>query len=432
MAILWVKSLTVVQGSQKQTLWQVWNVLEALLERELVKMRSSPIHPISHQEVNTMIAKANPNEYLVIGHNGKVTNRGTGIQVFLWPGSTYILLPSTKQAAMFEMTQETKDGIPLHFKGIVIYRITRPEQTAVNFNFNDGSGVEEISTIIRSICLGELRAVVSSMTMTECIEQRKTVLTAAVDAALRQVVQAGEGEETFGWGIELEMVQVAQVYIIDDELRAQLEAEVRNSIRAKSNQSDIHTQEETRLAQLGSERRIQEQKLVAEKDAIRQKEEIELANTQYRRRAQKENQEVARETIQLATEKFKLEQEAGREKAETETPVRLLQLEKQRSILERELEIIQVETQVRELEVRRDLLAEQAHQALRKEIMPLEQTPVLAQALANVFQGANLSFFGSESQVLASIIPLVEILSRAVQKGLPPDLKTAVEGNDDR
>lgn len=362
-------------------------------------------------------AQANPNEYLVIGHNGKVVNRGTGIRVFLWPGSTYVLIPSTKQEATFEMTQETRDGIPLHFKGIVIYRITHPERIAINFNFHGGHGLDEINLLIHNICLGELRAVVSGMTMQECIEQRKTVLTTTVDAALRQVVQA-ENEGAPRWGIELEMVQVAQVYIIDPELRKQLEAEVRNSIRAKSDQSDIRTREETQLAQLASSRRVTEEKLVIEKDAIRQKEELEFANLQYRRRLQTENQELTREAILLATDKFKLEQEAERQKAEIEAPVRLLQIEKQQAILERELEVRQVENQVRALEVKRDLLAEKARQELRKDILPLEQTPALAESLSHLFQGANLSFFGNENQLLASILPLFEMLSKTVRQNV--------------
>lgn len=196
-----------------------------------------------------MILEANPNEYLVIGREGKVINYGTGIRVFLWPGSTFVLISSTKQEATFEMTQETQDGIPLHFKGIVIYRITQPERIAMNFNFNNGEGVDEINLLIRNICLGELRAVVSGMTMKECIEQRKTVLTSTVDAALRQVVRANDATTATQWGIELEMVQVAQVYILDNDLRKQLEAEVRNHIRAQSDQSGIRTAEETRLTQ---------------------------------------------------------------------------------------------------------------------------------------------------------------------------------------
>ncbi len=365
-------------------------------------------------------AKANPNEYLVIGRGGKVLNRGTGIRVFLWPGSTYVLLPSTKQEVTFEMTQETKDGIPLHFKGMVIYRITDPVAAAANFNFNDNTGLQEINRLIGTICLGELRAVVSGMSMQECIEQRKTVLTTAVENALRQVVSAEKdgGYRSASWGIEVEMVQVAQVYITDNDLRKQLEAEVRNSIRARSDQSDLRTQEETRLAQIASERRIQKQKLETEKDAIRRKEEIDLANLQYRRRLQKESQETEREAILLASDKFRLEQEAQRDRIETETPVRLLQIEKQRSILEEELKMQQAQNRVRALEVEREMMLESARQALRREILPQEQAPSIAESLSRVFQGAHLSIYGSESQALAAILPLFDFFAKRVREAL--------------
>jgi hypothetical protein len=63
----------------------------------------------------------------------------------------------------------------------------------MGFNFTDGSVLEEINGLINNICLGELGAVVSGMTMQQCIEQRNTILTAAVDSALRAVVAGQEG-----------------------------------------------------------------------------------------------------------------------------------------------------------------------------------------------------------------------------------------------
>ncbi len=67
--------------------------------------------------------KANPNEYLIVGRHGKITNRGVAASTLLLPGSTFALIPSTQQEATFEMTQETKDGIPLRFKGVLAVRL---------------------------------------------------------------------------------------------------------------------------------------------------------------------------------------------------------------------------------------------------------------------------------------------------------------------
>ena len=62
------------------------------------------------------------------------------MQAILSPAAIYVLVPSTKQEATFEFTQETKDGIPLRFKGIIIYRITDPLAAARLFDFSAGTG----------------------------------------------------------------------------------------------------------------------------------------------------------------------------------------------------------------------------------------------------------------------------------------------------
>ena len=155
---------------------------------------------------------ANPNEYLIVGHQGQIINRGVAARAFLWPGTPYVLLSSTQQEAPFEMTQESRDGIPLRFKGIVVYRVVTSELTAQLFNFADRQGHAAIQSLLSHICLGELRALVAQMTMSECIEQRKTTLTDAVAAAVQQVVQ-GQGERP-GWGITLDVVQVARFPVL--------------------------------------------------------------------------------------------------------------------------------------------------------------------------------------------------------------------------
>lgn len=104
-----------------------------------------------------------------------------------------------------------------------------------------GAGVAEINAHAKGVCLFALREQVSHMTMAECIEQRKTTLTEAVAAALREVAHGRDGQS--GWGICVDVVQVAQVFIVDDELRRQLEAEVRNQLKSTSELSNICTQE---------------------------------------------------------------------------------------------------------------------------------------------------------------------------------------------
>ena len=339
--------------------------------------------------------KANPNEYLVIGRRGRITSLGVAASAFLWPGSTHVLIPSTQQEAAFEMTQESKDSIPLRFKGIVIYRVTDPETAARRFDFASGDGHGQIKTLLSHICLGELRASVSRMTMEECIEQRKTTLTDAVSSALAQVIQGRDGQP--GWGIELDVVQVAQVFIVDQALRAKLEAELRNAIRVKSELSEIRTREGIKLAEAASERRLQQEAL-----------------------------ETEREKMRIAREKLRLQQEFERGQIESEAPNRLLRIENQEQVLRRQLQTLPLELQVREQKARAKTIGDKVRQDLRREILPLEQAPAIAAALANLLRGVNLSVYGQEANLLAPLAPLLDLLSSRLRASLqgnpnPPD-----------
>jgi light-regulated signal transduction histidine kinase (bacteriophytochrome) len=112
------------------------------------------------------------------------------------------------------------------------------------------------------------------MTMVECIEQRKATLSGVVESALERAVHEA-GEDAADWGITIEVAQVAQVFIVDAQLRQQLEAEVRNEIKLKSDQSSIRTQEETRLTEMASDERVQEQQLATDQENLRREEALE-------------------------------------------------------------------------------------------------------------------------------------------------------------
>jgi hypothetical protein len=101
--------------------------------------------------------RAMPNQYLLAGRGGRLENRGSAVQVFLRPGTVWVLVPRTKQEATFEFTQETRDGIPLRFKGLVVYRITDPIAAARVFELSRGAETGQINALLAHICLGELR-----------------------------------------------------------------------------------------------------------------------------------------------------------------------------------------------------------------------------------------------------------------------------------
>lgn len=285
------------------------------------------------------------------------------------------------------MRQESKDGIPLRFKGSAIYWIDDPVIAAKHYDFTQGAaaGIAEVNAHAKGVCLFALREQVSHMTMVECIEQRKTTLTEAVATALRDVAH-GQAEQP-GWGIHIDVVQVSQVFIVDDELRRQLEAEVRNQLKSTSELSNIRTQEGIQQAQSESRRRLQNEHLAAE-----------------------------RERIQIEQEKHRLQQTSEQELIQQETPVRLLRLAKQREVLEQELGVRQLENEVKALVVKNEMMAREAQQQLRKDILPIEQRPEIAESLAKTFQGAHLSFYGEAAPLAAALAPLVDLLKSHTQR----------------
>ena len=359
------------------------------------------------------IVRAGPNEYLLVGHQGVLENRGSAVTAFLRPGTIFVLVPSTKQEAAFEFTQETKDGVPLRFKGTFIYRVDDPAAAASMFDFRSGGGIPQITTLLTHVCFGELRHAVSHMTMVECIEQRKTTLSGVVSAALQATIHS-DGDQSPSWGVRIEAAQVAQVFIVDATLRQQLEAEVRNEIKLKADQSNMQAQEQIQLAELESLGRLQEQKLAGDQATLRREEEMEVAQVARKRRALTEGLATDRQTLEVEQERLHAQLAADEDRLTAEAPIRLLRLQTEREILAEELVLRQLQNQVKALDVEHELLLPRAQQDLRMAILPLEQAPKLVESASKVLQGTNLSIYGQGGEVLGQLAPLFDYISRAV------------------
>jgi hypothetical protein len=363
------------------------------------------------------VVSAGPDQYLLVGRGGTLENRGSAVSAFLRPGSIYVLVPSTKQEAAFEFTQETKDGIPLRFKGIIIFRVTDPVAAARQFDFSHGAGMAQVTNLLTHICLGELRHAVSGMTMAECIEQRKTTLSGVADRALQSAIQGRDGGAS-EWGISVELAQLAQVFIVDAGLRQQLEAGVRNEIRLQSDQSDIRAKEQTRLAEMASADRVEELKLAGDRETMRRQEVLELAQLARQRRMSAEAAADERGALELDQERFHAQLEVDRDRATAEAPVRLLRLAKEAEFLRDELEVRRLRNQVQALDVEHELLLPRAHQELRREILPLEQAPRIVEAASRVLQGTSLSVYGEDARFVGQLAPVLELLAGSVRQAM--------------
>jgi hypothetical protein len=331
------------------------------------------------------IVRTKPSEFLVVAERGRLVNRGAAASLFLRRRTAWVKVPGDQQEARFEMTQETRDGIPLRFKGSAVLRIVRPEAAAQLFDFSREEGLAAMKTLAGNACLAELRDQVSHMTMQECIEQRKTTLTGAVRAALDALVGAGEG----GWGVALDSVQVAQVFIVDQDLRRQLEAETRGRIRSASD-----------LAELSA------------------RESVELAKIAAARRAQQESLESEKQQIALDREKRELEAESERAAIERDKPVQLARFRNRLEVLRAEREALELERQVEEIAAAKDLIRTRAEHELRRDILPIEQAPQIVESASRLFQGARLSVYGGDGGLMEAVAPLLDVLADGLRTTL--------------
>lgn len=384
-------------------------------------------------------------EYLVLGRRGQLRNLGCAARAMLLPGTTCVRVAGTKQEACFAMTQESKDGIPLRFKGLVVYRVVDPVAAATAFDFTGGIGHERIQEMIAHVCLGELRDVVSHASLETCMEGRRTTLTSAVAEGLRGVI-GGAGDGSFGpWGIELDVVQVSQVYIVDDDLRQRLETELRNQVVARAERSNLEMREDLERAQLASRRRLDEEAIETERasnevecerirlsmalDAerieseaeaqrlrasadIRAEEEEEAGRRASSRRLETQALEDDRERHRAECERLELARQKETASLEAEHASNRLALELRGDRLPLALEVERQALAIRDLRVQAELLPERGRAEIERDLMPERQVPEVAAALASMFQGADLTVYGTENGVLESVRPLVDLIAR--------------------
>ena len=323
--------------------------------------------------------KAKPNEYLVVAKSGKIKNLGVARSAMIWPGQSFIMIPSTQIEAQFAMTQESKDGIPLRFKGIVIYHIENPEIAAQRFDFSENKGLTDINNLIANVSLGELRDKVSHMDMDACVDERKTTLTDAIVNELKVIAQT--------WGIAINVVQVAQVFIVEDEIRKQLEAEVRNQLRANSELSDIKTEEA-----------------------------IERENSASELRLKKEEFENQKERMNIELERKNLEREHKQKDTALVTPHKIFEAEQDMLVMKKMIDVYELEAEMNMLKIKSTLVEKIEQNKVRKEILPLEQVPQIADSVSRMFNGANLSFYNDSSQLMSGVAPMIDIVTRAFKQ----------------
>lgn len=414
---------------------------------------------------------AKPNECLILIYKSRLSNPGNGASAILWPGSSYALVPTNAQETTFSMGQESEDGIPLRFKGIVIYRIINPEKACLLFDFSEdfigGNRVGAISSAINDLCLGELRNLVSNMSMERCLKERKTTLTNGVRNAIIPIVEGNniEGDQNRdGWGIKIDVVQIAQVFLTDEQMQKQFQSESRDKYLKKEQLSGIKTQREIDLVKMQSEKEKAEKTFQIQKEEYGLKKESQdlrikfeqdriAAETELNLLTAEKNMEVETEKTeakkkieklekekQLEIERLELERSIENEKLKLQKDMETqkiqlqkrmenerfameqqignqqFEVEKQIELAKRKLELVKIMSEINAIETEDKAKLEREMMLIRKEILPVENIPLMADALSGVFRNSHVSIYGGENPLLAPIGGIMEMIAGKIME----------------
>jgi regulator of protease activity HflC (stomatin/prohibitin superfamily) len=321
------------------------------------------------------------------------------------------------------MHQESWDGINLRFRGIVIYRIIDVERASSLFSFSHNAGERDISRSIGDVCMGELRAIASQMTMDQCIKERKTTITQRLHDAVIPLIE-GRDEES-GWGIKIDVLQVAQVFCPDEQVLAQLQADARDKIRKGAQFSGIETDKEIHKSKIESQIELAARSLELEKTELQKKKDYEekkalmdyeLKITALEKSRMFEDKKALMEyEMQLSAleNRKKLEEK----KIATDSELRMRELDTRLELAEKELHLKEMETKIKEIEI--GCKAREARQMaeIRKEILPIEQMPAIAGHLSSMFRDSKLTFVGSEHMLFNSLQEMLGMVTGMMKNG---------------
>jgi hypothetical protein len=344
-----------------------------------------------------MIAKSNANEYLLIGKNGELYNKGRATFAFLFPGQSATIVPASQQKTSFAMTQESEDGISLRFKGVVIYHIENPETTALKFDFSSSKGIEMMNELISEMCYGEIRDKVSQMTMNRCIHERKTTLSHCLKEKLQEISYRSEINK--GWGIQIDSAQVAQVFIVEDEIREQLESELRNKLKADSELSDINTAELIKKAKKDADIKEKEDGLANEKR--------EVEYYQHKMKLQKTKNET---NFEESINKFKQDQRLEIEKSKLEIEKQKILIESEKTLVKEKICLEKMKKELYQLKNDNSMIEVRSKFEIEKEKLEIQNSLETSKSLGTMFHNANLSFFDTKN----SLEPIFDLITQRI------------------
>ena len=228
---------------------------------------------------NKFFVSINPDEFVIhYGRGGRIKHTGRGVSFFCWPGETYIAVPSTIRDVNFVADQITSEKQGVRVQGFLAYRIddfelayqtldlksrsakilmsaekcmeatdytTKTSETIFKLDPNDRLAKTDL--ILRRLAESVVRHEVSNKTVDQMIGERETV----IDSMKEQIAPT-----VAKWGLTIETIEFTEVWIRSKTLFQDMQAEYRNEIRKKAEQSTCETEKEVTETRLENEREI--------------------------------------------------------------------------------------------------------------------------------------------------------------------------------
>ena len=283
-----------------------------------------------------------PSEYLVKLRKGRVVKHGPGLSVFVWPGESVTVLPTTIQRTAFRIDQVTAEKVGVEVTGVAVYRIADPMLAFRLLDFSDCSeGGEVLATTLREMFIGAARRLVAGMGVEECLTRRKESIAEELLREIQPVVSGrGRPEDTTdqGWGVVIDTIEIQDVRILSETVFSDLQAPYRADLRLEAQGCEVRMEEEIHLRQVEAERaeidgdqalerRRSEIEEAGRMKAMERKERLQLAELKTRARtaeaamvddlkSREREAQLAAADSDLQLKRAELEDQVARRKAE--------------------------------------------------------------------------------------------------------------------
>lgn len=355
-------------------------------------------------------------EVIVKNSRGKMTVVNPGSYSHVYWYETYTIVPLSMKKTGFKMTHETHDRIDMCFKGIIEFSISDPVRVVQMFDFESQEhGVESIGEELKDHCLGQLRDIVSKLTMEQAITERNDTISRELKRRLQGIVQGENGLKP--WGIDMD-VYVQQIFTEDVELKKQMQSEAKDAIRRKEEISRIDTEEQIQKISIQSKKTIDEENFLSERESYRREnEKLDLEQKKRERKLQNDNN-IKKMESELQSEELIRKQKTDEEKIISETRIKQLMYDEQIKRFENEQRMLDLQnviekkrSEIDAIKLDCEISREKAFSDIRKEMIPLEKITEIAESLSGSLSGANISVYGDNSDILRPITFLTDFIT---------------------